>query len=478
MTSFRIYLTLAIAAAFAAFASPAQALQFSVFGGSVQIVEVGTENNTLTISRSGSTYTFTDTTVPPTAGIFGTPCVVAADPNTITCSDTTAMLTTQGAMGVDTVTNTATTSQIVWYASASAGALTFNCGPTALCAVTGGAADDTLVGSPNSDTLNGGAGNDTLTGGAGIDMLFGGEGNDTIDGGADADSVSCDPGSDVIKGGGASAAASLAGMGALLGGIGLLGATDTYNCTTAESALNISLDGVANDGVAGEGDNVTGFTLIAGGNFDDTLTGATSRDMLLGGAGNDTLNGLGGPDTLSGGPGNDTLSGGSGDDVLDGSEGSDVMTGGTGEDTTTYAGRDETVEVTLDGLSNDGEIGEADNVLASVEDIIGGGGDDVLTGNALANELTGGAGDDKLNGAAGHDMLSGGSGRDKLSGGKGRDELLGGSGNDALYSRDKDRDEVNCGGGLDRVTADTKLDRVYYTCELGPRLKHAAAKRR
>jgi Ca2+-binding RTX toxin-like protein len=46
------------------------------------------------------------------------------------------------------------------------------------------------------------------------------------------------------------------------------------------------------------------------------------------------------------------------------------------------------------------------------ENLAGGGRDDVITGNALANRLTGGVGNDTLNGNAGNDILIGGSGDD------------------------------------------------------------------
>jgi serralysin len=47
-----------------------------------------------------------------------------------------------------------------------------------------------------------------------------------------------------------------------------------------------------------------------------------------------------------------------------------------------------------------------------IENATGGGGDDRLVGNAVANLLKGGAGDDRLNGLGGSDALAGGSGSD------------------------------------------------------------------
>jgi Ca2+-binding RTX toxin-like protein len=60
-----------------------------------------------------------------------------------------------------------------------------------------------------------------------------------------------------------------------------------------------------------------------------------------------------------------------------------------------------------------------------LENVTGGDGNDVLVGDAAANELSGGNGDDVLLGAGGDDVLSGGTGRDLLVGGSGRDTLSG-----------------------------------------------------
>ncbi|MES2262010.1 MAG: M10 family metallopeptidase C-terminal domain-containing protein [Pseudomonadota bacterium] len=56
-----------------------------------------------------------------------------------------------------------------------------------------------------------------------------------------------------------------------------------------------------------------------------------------------------------------------------------------------------------------------------IENAVGGGGDDIITGNSAANRLEGGSGSDQLNGGAGNDVLVGGAGNDVLSGGDGQD---------------------------------------------------------
>jgi serralysin len=68
-----------------------------------------------------------------------------------------------------------------------------------------------------------------------------------------------------------------------------------------------------------------------------------------------------------------------------------------------------------------------------IENAIGGGGNDFLSGNAFDNRLEGGSGNDTLNGGGGNDVLQGGSGNDMLYGGDGSDVALY-AGNAANYS--------------------------------------------
>src|SRR5215212_3764759 len=70
-----------------------------------------------------------------------------------------------------------------------------------------------------------------------------------------------------------------------------------------------------------------------------------------------------------------------------------------------------------------------------IENGIGGGGNDSLTGNSVANVLQGLGGNDHLEGGAGDDTLYGGSGDDSLVGGTGNDTVYGGTGTDtAVFS--------------------------------------------
>ena len=107
--------------------------------------------------------------------------------------------------------------------------------------------------------------------------------------------------------------------------------------------VRVTLDGRANDGAPGEGDDVgRGVRRVDATNHDDVLDAraASGRVDLSGNAGDDRLfasptgggllyGGTGG-DVLHGGRARDTLYGAEGGDVLDGRGGADALDGGTG----------------------------------------------------------------------------------------------------------------------------------------------------
>jgi Ca2+-binding RTX toxin-like protein len=174
-----------------------------------------------------------------------------------------------------------------------------------------------------------------------------------------------------------------------------------------------------------------------------------------GGTGNDTISTGGGADYLDGGPGNDTLDGGWGDDTLDGGVGADVLRGGPGFDTVTYADRVAPISASIDGVANDGEAGEGDNIATDVEGLVGGSAGDTLIGSNAANVLTGGAGDDTISGLGGDDTIDGGPGADHIDGGAGAD---------TIKARDGEADTIACGSEVDSVVADS-TDSVAGDCE-------------
>lgn len=59
-----------------------------------------------------------------------------------------------------------------------------------------------------------------------------------------------------------------------------------------------------------------------------------------------------------------------------------------------------------------------------IENAIGGSGDDLIQGNAVANSLSGGAGNDRIWGDEGNDLINGGAGFDTLDGGAGNDTYI------------------------------------------------------
>ncbi len=181
---------------------------------------------------------------------------------------------------------------------------------------------------------------------------------------------------------------------------------------------------------------------LDGGNQNDTLRGGSGPDQLQGGTQDDDLNGGGGNDTQLGEDDNDSFQANAGGDSIDGGNGlSDVAL---------YTDRTNAVNVTIDGVANDGsgEDNNSDNVLATVENVKSGPGSDFLTGSIGTNDLTGNGG---------NDTVDGGGGNDKVSGSEGLDRLLGNSGNDNLFGG-TDRDNLVGGSGNDRLTGNSGPD--------------------
>ena len=144
----------------------------------------------------------------------------------------------------------------------------------------------------------------TLTGVTFPTTQFGDDGNDVLRGGGDGDFFSDEPGSDTYAGGDG------------FDGIGYVTA----------AAINVTLDSVANDGIAGEADNV-------GADIEDVFSGGTGPDTLTGSAASNTLAGSVGDDQIDGGTGNDTLSGADGNDTIRARDGvRDKIRCGSGRD--------------------------------------------------------------------------------------------------------------------------------------------------
>ena len=220
--------------------------------------------------------------------------------------------------------------------------------------VIGTAFSDILIGGDGGNVIDGSDGDDTIAGGLGADVLHGGAGRNTLS----------------------------YGYGGQAGGV-TVGLSDTGVIAYAY-------------GGAAEGDSGEGFVNITGSDGADDLTGNSLANMLRGGAGDDILRGGGGNDILDGGAGNDTFFGGAGvDTILGGINANGDSLG----DTVDYSAEGYALTITLSdtGIAVVAEAGGGDaqgDKLLGIEGIIGGGGNDVLTGGSAGSAIFGGAGDD------------------------------------------------------------------------------------
>ena len=152
-------------------------------------------------------------------------------------------------------------------------------GVVGIDALLGDLDDQFVVTAAVPSTIDAGPGNDGIgTGPASGDVIMGGDGDDVIEGGLGADSIQGGPGSDSVY-----YAARLA-------------------------AVIADLDGVADDGEAGENDAI-----------------ALDVENIWSGAGNDTLTGSAGPNWLYGGAGSDVIDGGAGADTVQADVGADTV---------------------------------------------------------------------------------------------------------------------------------------------------------
>jgi Ca2+-binding RTX toxin-like protein len=420
--------------------------------GGVLTVNGGSESNTVTVTLSGSSFTVTDS-----AGMDEGAGCTHVNGTTSSCSaPEVARFSAALGAGNDKFSSTVAVPLKVM-------------GEAGQDDISGGAAADELMGGSEGDTIDGGDGADSVVGGDGADVVRGGPGDDHVGAGGELGDDNLDGGSgdDVMDpGSGPQGPATDADV--VSGGIGV----DELSYAPRTSRVVVTVGGGADDGVAGEHDDVkSDVERVIGGNGGDELRGSPNPETLGGGPGADELDGGGGADTTDGGDGNDSVSGGAGadvvtggagddvvdgsvpglvgvdegdvvgggegsdrvaggdgDDALDGGPGADELSGGPGTDGTSYATAAANVTVTLDGLPGDGPPGEGDNVEPDVESLTTGGGEDYADGGTGANVLAMGAAFD------------------------------------VVRARDGVADTVDCGAASDFAIVD-KQDRVAASCE-------------
>ena len=262
--------------------------------------------------------------------------------------------------------------------------------------ITATAQNDELTGSSTANEIKAGAGNDTIKGGLGADKLYGEDGDDIFT----FDSTINDSTGDFIDGGANNSGANTG---------------DTVNYSALTSRVKVDLDDTSavytEVGSDDENHQIQNIENITGTNLNDVISGNTQNNTLRGLDGVDTLSGEAGDDYLEGGDGNDTLRGGAGDDNLVGGQGTDIAD---------Y--KDATEDLNVDISDNPKFISasQGTDTFNSIEGVIGGLGDDTLTGNNVENTLIGNLGDDTLIGAGTSangqiDYLDGGAGVDFVS---------------------------------------------------------------
>ena len=225
------------------------------------------EVNTVTLTRSGTVWTITDTTAEIDVG-SGCSNV---DLHTVNCSSSSISDRPRISAGEfdDTVTNLSATKA------------SFYGGPGA-DKLYAGSAGDSLNGEEGADLLQGGEADDNaLNGGDGDDVLDGGPGNDFLDGGLGSDTLAGGPGNDGVL------------------------------YTPRLLPVSLSLDGVRNDGEEGELDYINSDVEgLDGGAGNDRITGNAGYNWMNGNDGNDILD-VGAVDSVG-----DSVQGGAGDDII------------------------------------------------------------------------------------------------------------------------------------------------------------------
>ena len=164
-----------------------------------------------------------------------------------------------------------------------------------------------------------------------------------------------------------------------------------------------------------------------------TIAAGSVLERVFTGDGNDTILGNGADNEFFGMRGDDSMRGRDGEDTFVGGEGADYHHGGAGSDMIDHSRSDRNIDIRLWNGTSSGGDAEGDTLL-NIENVLGGGGNDILHGNTSDNLIEGGDGQDTILGLAGNDDLFGGTGLegDTILGGDNDDLIEGGGGGDVL----------------------------------------------
>ncbi len=170
----------------------------------------------------------------------------------------------------------------------------------------------------------------------------------------------------------------------------------------------------------------------------DIDTGSFADTIMTPNGLNVTVDAGNGSDKITTRTGNDVIAGGDGNDMINSGLGADDLDGGAGVDTVSYGERSaaNAVTVTIGSGADDGNAGDAhdgrrDDVMATVERLVGGDGPDSLTGSAGPDQLIGGLGADDFNALGGNDIV-------RAAGDATADTATCGAGNDRIFADPED----------------------------------------
>ncbi|NMG16355.1 beta strand repeat-containing protein [Aromatoleum bremense] len=374
----------------------------------------------------------------------------------------------------------------------------------------GGAGDDYLEGFGNDDVLRGGEGNDVIDAMGGIDEVYGDAGDDLfnwdaaelsaadlVDGGEGTDTVDLSNSLGVRNDDFFFEWSSVENLNLDAGGNDLtLGAIAT---AAGLQTLQLSNDGVDGDTITlieGFASDVAIHLSNGADTIDDTLDAAHAIDLRVFA----TETQLTAADTLTGGTGNDTLTltstfGGAADMtgvtgfenvvIEQGPNGYEWMQLVVGADTVVADGgtlnvdaTDQTTWFSFDGSAETTGGGRFNVTVGDhASTIIGGAGDDIITGGhglfgvegPTGHDIDGGAGNDTITLGDGSVLdeaatVDAGTGNDTVTTGGGDDVIVGGDGSD-LINAGNGANIVTGGLGGDTLTGGTDVDTYVYVSQ-------------